>query len=243
MFTVAEASDFNREWLLEKMKTSQFAADDDQVNQLPYGLTAASFVAEALAEGAVAVAFGRFMSDFIGSAEYHGPLGRGTCTLPGVGALAKQLRAMIVMHKDLVLLPRSLLDKELKAPAQRNHMEQMFGAESISAWGIAPNRAQALPEVLGFGVAKVQCCGFSNLIVMNCLKCVDVFERNPDLRNGVHGVPLTVTIVSDLVKGLQQNQIGTFAGAMGPDTIYKTTLGTGSMVIIPPGALKNMLNK
>ena len=78
---------------------------------------------------------------------------------------------------------------------------------------------------------------------MNFLKCADVFEQNPDLRNGVHGVPLTVTIVSDLVKGLQQNQIGTFAGAMGPDTIYKTTLGTGSMVIIPPGALKNMFNK
>ena len=72
MFTVAEASDFNREWLLEKIKTSQFAADD-QVNQLPYGLTAPSFVKEALAEGAVAVAFGRFMADFIGSAEYHGP--------------------------------------------------------------------------------------------------------------------------------------------------------------------------
>ena len=84
---------------------------------------------------------------------------------------------------------------------------------------------------------------FSNLIVMNVLRCAEVSEQNPDLRNGVHGVPVTVTIVSDLVKGLQQNQIGTFAGAMGPDTIYKTTLGTGSMVIIPPGALKNMFNK
>ena len=242
MFTVAEASEFNREWLLEKIKNSEIATDD-QVNKLPYGLVAPSVVKEALAEGAAAAAFGRFMADFIGSAEYHGPLGRGTCTLPGVGSLAKQLRAMIVMHKDLVLLPRSLLDKELKAPQQRAHMEQMFGAESISAWGIAPNRSQALPEILGFGVFKVQCCGFCNLIVMDFLKCAEVFEQNPDLRNGFDGVFLTVTMISDLVKGLQQKQIGTFAAAMAPNAIYKTTLGAGSMVIIPPGALKNMFNK
>ena len=107
------------------------------------------------------------MADLIGSAEYHGPLGRGTCTLPGVGSLAKQFRAMIVMHKELVLLPRSFLEKELKAPQQRAHMEQMYGAESISAWGIAPNRSQVLPDILGFGVFKVQCCGFCNLIVMD----------------------------------------------------------------------------
>ena len=120
------------------------------------------------------------------------------------------------------------------------HIEQMFARNSVSAWGIGPNRHQALPDILGFGVFKVQCSGFCTVVAMDFEKTAIAFEQVPELRNGVHGTPITVNVLSDLIKGLTPEQIGTLVTAMGPRAIYKTTLGVGSMICIPPGMFQSL---
>ena len=79
----------------------------------------------------------------------------------------------------------------------------MLGKSRISAWGIAPNRHLALPDILGFGVCKVQCSGFACFIAMDVEKCAAACEQMPELRPGRDGEVVSVKLVSDMIKALQ----------------------------------------
>ena len=113
--SIAEAANITRDSLLETMKTSWNPVN----NRTPYGITCLGFLLEVMEQAPVASAYGRFMSEFLGSAEYHGQLGRGTCNLDGIGSVAQRFRSMVVMHNKQVILPQDLLQKELKPQQPR----------------------------------------------------------------------------------------------------------------------------
>ena len=119
------------------------------------------------------------------------------------------------------------------------HVESMFGAHGMACWGIAPSRHGAAPEVMGFGVLKLQVSGFCNLMALDFLKCATAFEQHVELRNGRHGEPVTVQLVGEMIKELKNDQVAALVTALGPDAAFNTTMGAGSIAIIPPGMSDN----
>ena len=54
----------------------------------------------------------------------------------------------------------------------------MCGVDSAQAWGMAPNRGNAQPEMLGLGAVKMQVTGFLNVIVSKMDAAIAVLEAD-----------------------------------------------------------------
>lgn len=217
-FSVDEPWQFNPHWLAQKM-------GDGAATDLPFCMNANIWLQHAMMESAgLANNFGRFLADFVGSAEYHSPLGRASSSLAGCGSIARQLRAVILSQPPPVKFPKDFLERELTDVKQRGHLNALFSEDSMTALGIAPNKCQVAFEQLGFGVLKMQASGFSSIILLHADAC-----------RKAHDTPLTLKVIPDSISGLQPNQVKPFIEALGHNKSFKITLGAGCCVCVPPG--------
>ena len=123
------------------------------------------------------------------------------------------------------------------------HLAGMIGVDSSQSWGMAPNRGDIQPEMLGLGAVKMQVTGFLSVTVIKMDAAIAVLEADKELRNDVHKhsdgehyIP-TLADVQEMLRLLSPPQITTFTVAMGDNTMYKVTLGAGDTLIAPPGFL------
>ena len=117
------------------------------------------------------------------------------------------------------------------------HLEGMFLGESISGWGMAPNKSSIQPDCLGLGTVRCQASGFLKVILLHATTAVTVFKENEDLQNSVEG-PVTLQSIQEMVKALTMDQAATFVTKMAADTIYQCTLGVGTVIVCAAGSHK-----
>ena len=133
------------------------------------------------------------------------------------------------------------------------HLCNMLEKEKVQAWGVAPNKSSAQPEMLGMGCVKVLFSGFLNVTLVNMQAAVAAFETNEALRNGIgagkdgfskkeHFVP-SLQHVQDMLKAFSIEQANEFTEIMGQGQMYKWTMGSGDCLVIPPGHLCFPLHK
>ena len=108
----------------------------------------------------------------------------------------------------------------------------MFLGESISGWGMAPNKSSIQPDCLGLGTVRCQASGFLKVFFLHATTAVTVFKENEDLQNSVEG-PVTLQSIQEMVKALTMDQAATAA-----ETIYQCTLGVGTVIVCAAGSHK-----
>ena len=142
---------------------------------------------------------------------------------------------MILSQPPPVKFPKDFLERELTDVKQRGHLNALFSEDSMTAWGIAPNKCQVAFEQLGFGVLKMQASGFSSMILLHADACRKALVEHADLLRCQPGTPLTLKVIQDSISGLQPNQVKPFIEALGHNKSFKITLGAGCCVCVPPG--------
>ena len=85
----------------------------------------------------------------------------------------------------------------------------MLGQGSVTAWGVAPNKNSAQPELLGFGAVKVQMTGFLNTLLVKIEAGAAVLEQNPELRTNIsiEGTHVSLKNLQDMLLALTIQQV------------------------------------
>ena len=112
----------------------------------------------------------------------------------------------------------------------------MFGASSISGWGMAPSKTRVEPESLGFGFAKMCHSGFMNVVyifIPKLVQCINEKSLESFTQNGFKN-PLNMDVIRDYIKSLKHDQIS-IVGEQLSGFIFKATIGAGSTVVCPSG--------
>ena len=102
-FKTGAPKDFCQAWVKEQHEASSL-----KDAELPYGISAASWLEITKGLNSVSTAFGRFMGEFLASDEYKSAIGKGSVTLSGCGTIGTTLR-------DIVYLPQSQVLKVSRA--------------------------------------------------------------------------------------------------------------------------------
>ena len=85
----------------------------------------------------------------------------------------------------------------------------MLGQGSVTAWGVAPNKNSAQPELLGFGAVKFQMTGFLSTLLVKIEAAAAVFEQKPGLRNNIsiEGTHVSLKNLQDMLIALTIQQV------------------------------------
>ena len=102
-FKLSAVKDFCQAWVKEQYSGSPLKDAD-----LPYGIVASVWFEVTKNLSTVSTTLGRFMGEFLASAEYKSELGKGSITLTGCGVIGMQLR-------DIVYFPQTTLLKVSRA--------------------------------------------------------------------------------------------------------------------------------
>ena len=99
----------------------------------------------------------------------------------------------------LVTCDKQFLETNLKDGKQRSLIQALLTDDSMSCWGMAPNKTHCKLEQLGLGILKMQSTGFASMVLINTDKCVSVFTAHPHLCNNKQP-PLTLKVLQESVQ-------------------------------------------
>ena len=85
----------------------------------PYAITSRALLKVMQEDPGTSAAFGTFMADFLGSAEYHSVVGRADSKLQGAGQVAEQMRKVVVMNESQMIDISDTLVKQCVANASQ----------------------------------------------------------------------------------------------------------------------------
>ena len=119
---------------------------------------------------------------------------------------------------------------------ERGQLKALFGASSVSGWGMAPSKMPLQPDSLDFDFAKMVHCGFIHVVFIFLHKLVEPLTDDSLESFKLNGFarPFDIDVIRDYIKSLKHDQGRPFAQQMS-GRMFKATIGTGSTVVCPPG--------
>ena len=116
MFSLPDVESFHGKWMQREVEAAGLTG-----LKVPYGVSAAQWLAAENAKPHVAQQFGKFMAEFLASDEYSSELGKAQSSLKGFEDFAAALRSMVVGTDVLELTPKDI-EKQVSSLKQRGHM-------------------------------------------------------------------------------------------------------------------------